>query len=208
MICKLLSGVQVSDFWWPFDWWVTLIIDLQKSLGRIQNLNFWSFLIGDWSCLVICKLQSCGQVSECWWLSDWWATCKSLDRCLKFWNSERSCWMTNVTWSANFIDVLSFQDFGDFLSHQRCSSTFWLISDVQPFAKFSTECQQLKFWNSLTEYYHTMSSAKFYLGDLQTNECRSSSIYKKNLIGFNNSNMWQVSYSQCSQSCSDGNEAQ
>lgn len=167
------------------DWWLIMFGNLQTAImcsGLRTLVTFW--LMSD--------LQKPRQVFEI----------------LEFWKVLLDDWCYVIS------KLHSCAQFEDFLSDQQCASTFWLISDVQPFAKFSTECQQLKFWNSLTEYHHTMSSAKFYqafkpnFGDLQTDECRSSSIYKKISIGFNNSNMWQVSYSQCSQSRSDGNEAQ
>lgn len=216
MICKLLSGVQVSEFWWPSDWWVTLIIDLQKKSRQDSKSEFLKF--PDWWLIMFGNLQTAIMWSGLRMLVTFWLMSdlqkpRQVFEILKFWKVllDDWCYVISKLHSCAQFSGLWLRWL---LSHQRCSSTFWLISDVQPFAKFSTECQQLKFWNSLTQYYHTMSSAKFYqafrsnFGDLQTHECRSSSIYKKNSIGFNNLNMWQVSYSQCSQSRSDGNEAQ
>lgn len=214
ILCDLQTSIRRSGLRILVTFWLMSDAHHRSATKSRQDSKSEFLKFPDWWLIMFGNLQTAIMCSGLRTLVTYWLMSDLQKASTGVWNSERSCWMTDVASSANFIHVLIFQDFEDFLSDQQCASTFWLISDVQPFAKFSTECQQLKFWNSLTEYHHTMSSAKFYqafkpnFGDLQTDECRSSSIYKKISIGFNNSNMWQVSYSQCSQSRSDGNEAQ
>ena len=131
ILCDLQTSIRRSGLRILVTFWLMSDAHHRSATKSRQDSKSEFLKFPDWWLIMFGNLQTAIMCSGLRTLVTFWLMSDLQKASTGVWNSERSCWMTDVTWSANFIHVLS-------------SKTFWVINNVHPLSDWSAMFNHLQ----------------------------------------------------------------